>query len=339
MTSPIRVWNRFWFGPISARPLGAFRIVFGLIVLLNLALLAPEAEEWLSDAGRLGGPEARELAGPFRPSPLQYVQDPATVRLWLAATAVVAVLFTLGWHTRVMGVLLYGLTLSIHHRNMLASSGADVLLMIVCFLLMLSPCGTAYSLDARRVARRRGTPAEPLILPWAQRLIQFQLAFVYLATALIKTTGPTWGNGTALHYVLSNGEFRRFTLGLTSYPELINVLTYGALLLEFALPFLIWFRAARPWILFPGLALHAGIVLTVNIPIFGELMTACYLLFLSPEELDGLLRAVDPRRWFRQAPRRVRDEATGRIDPPGRSPRGPHVPAGTKRASRTSSPV
>jgi len=90
VTSPIRVWNRFWFGPISARPLGAFRIVFGLIVLLNLALLAPEAEEWLSDAGRLGGPEARELAGPFRPSPLQYVQDPATVRLWLAATAVVA---------------------------------------------------------------------------------------------------------------------------------------------------------------------------------------------------------------------------------------------------------
>lgn len=40
--NPWRAWNTFWFGPISARPLGAFRIVFGLVVLANLAIASAE---------------------------------------------------------------------------------------------------------------------------------------------------------------------------------------------------------------------------------------------------------------------------------------------------------
>ena len=32
------------------------------------------------------------------------------------------------------------------------ASGADVLLMLMAFYLMLSPCGAAYSLDARRAS-------------------------------------------------------------------------------------------------------------------------------------------------------------------------------------------
>ena len=51
-------------------------------------------------------------------------------------------------------------------------------------------------------------------------------------------------------------------------------------------------------------------------PIFGELMTACYLTFLTPDELDGLLRRVDPRNWFAR-----------RARPPARMLRGPHAVA------------
>ena len=44
--------------------------------------------------------------------------------------------------------------------------------------------------------------------------------------------------------------------------------------------------------------LHAGILVTINIPIFGELMWVGYLAFLTPPEFDALLRAVDVRRLF-----------------------------------------
>ena len=300
--NPFRVWNAFWFGPISARPLGAFRVVIGVLSLANLALLSVDLDYWLTDQGMLQGAEARLIAGPLRPSPLQWVQDPTSVRAFGAATALVALAFTVGWRTRVMGVLLYLMTLSIHHRNIPTNSGPDNLLLIMLFYLMLSPCGAAYSLDARRAARRRGTEAEPLIVPWAQRLIQLHLCLIYFDTAVLKCAGTTWLGGTALHYVLHNHEVGRFDVSaLAQYPVAVNLLTYGGLAIEFALAFFLWFRPTRSWTIASGLALHFGVVFLVNVPLFGELMTACYLTFLDPDELDTMLRAVNPLTWFRKA--------------------------------------
>jgi hypothetical protein len=329
---PVRAWEAFWFGRISARPLGAFRIAFGLICLLNLALLAADPDEWLTGVGYLQGQEARELAGGLRPSLLQWVQDPVAVRLFLAGTAGVAVLLTLGWHARVMAGLLYLGNLSIHHRNLLSCSGADVLLMCVSFYLMLSPCGAAYSLDARRRARKRGDgPAEPLIVPWAQRLLQFQVALLYFMTALLKAGGTTWPNGTALNLALGNTEYARWTFGLTQYPILINVLTLGALFTEFALAFLLWVKPARPYVIAAGVLLHGGIMLTVNIPIFGELLIASYLTFLTAPELDAILRICDVRRFVRK-----RSEEKPAPTAPAHATilRGPHFQTPARRGKR-----
>lgn len=326
-TPLLSTWNRFWFGPGSARGLGLFRIVFGLVALLNYALLWPQADLWLSEAGWLRGEEAAQMAGGLRLSPLVVVQDPLTVRIVLGAAMGASVLLALGWRTRLVSVVFYLLALSIHHRNLLTCAGPDAVLMNFAFLLMFCPSGAAYSLDARREARRRGLAAEPLVLPWARRLMQLQVSLIYLATALFKAAGSSWADGSALHLVLSNTGFRRFTLGLTQAPEeVINLLTYGALLLELALPFLLWFRASRRYAIAGGLLLHGGILLTVNIPIFGELMAASYLLFLDPDEAAGLVRAFDLRRWvpWRRERVRVRGQVAGRFDGPS-GMGGPHV--------------
>ena len=295
--NPLRAWNSFWFRPTSARPLGAFRVIFGLIVLWHLALITVDLDLWLTGAGLLQGSESSEFAGPLRESILHHWQSPAAAWLVVGLTAAAALGLTLGWRTRAMALVNYLGLLTIHHRNLATASGADVLLVVVSFYLLLSPCGAAYSLDARRRDRRRGTEAEPLILPWAQRLIQLQVSAVYFITAALKAGGSTWQDGTALHYVLNNGEVRRFTFGLTDYPIAINAMTHGALLLEFALAFLLWVRAARPWIIPLGIGLHVAIGLTINIPIFGELITACYLTYLAPDEFLSLARRLDPRGW------------------------------------------
>lgn len=299
--NPFRAWNRFWFAPISARPLGAFRIVFGLLMLANLAFLAFELDYWFTNTGLIQGTEARELAGPLRLSPLHWVDDPVSVRLFFGATAAVTVLFTVGWQTRIMGVLLYLMMLSIHQRNIVTNCGADTLILIMLFYAMLSPCGAAFSFDARRTARRRGTLASPLIVPWAQRLIQLHLALIYFNTAILKCNGSTWLGGTALHFVLNNNEVGRSQLlGLVEYPIAINLMTYAGLAVEFALPFFLWFRATRVVTALIGVGLHVGILFVVNAPLFGEVMTCCYLAFLAPDELDALLRRINPRHWFRR---------------------------------------
>jgi HTTM domain len=299
---PIRGWNRFFFQPTSARPLGAIRILYGLLALANLAFCAVEIDYWYSDQGLLAGDEAWVVAGLLQFSPLHFVQDPTSVRIAFALTATAAAFLTIGWRTKLMSILYYVGMLSIHNRNLASSSGADVLVLTFGFNLMLSPCGAAYSVDSWLASRKRGTLAEPLILPWSVRLIQIQIGLVYTFAAFLKAGGNLWLNGTALHYVLNNTEVDRFDVSfLTQYPILINLMTYSALVMEFSLAFFLWFRAARPYVLLVGLMLHTGILVTINIPIFGELMWVGYLAFLTPPEFDALLRAIDVRRLFRRS--------------------------------------
>jgi hypothetical protein len=296
ITAPFQAWNQFWFAPISAKPLGAYRIVYGLIAIFSLSMLFVDIDYWLTDRGMIQGDEARLFAGPFRHSPLQWFQDPVSARVAVTLTLGAAFGVTLGWHTKVMSILLYLGMLSIHHRNIQSASGADVLLMVNTFYVMLSPCGAAYSLDARRARKQRGdTAADPLIVPWAQRLIQLQICVLYFVTALWKSTGSTWLDGTAVHYVLCNREVGRFDMSaLAAYPVLVNFLTYSGLLIEFALAFLIWFKPCRPWVIFSGLGLHFGILFLVNIPIFGELSTAMYIVFISSSEWESLAQRCNP---------------------------------------------
>src|SRR5262249_19680473 len=100
--NPIKAWNRFLFAPISARPLGLFRIVFGVLMMIYLAVMTVEFDHWYTDRGLLQGTESREAAGPLRLSPLHYVHDPITPRVLYAITFAAAAGVTLGWRTRVM---------------------------------------------------------------------------------------------------------------------------------------------------------------------------------------------------------------------------------------------
>ena len=299
MIHPIRAWNRFFFGLVSAKPLGAIRILYGLVALANLGFCSIDLEYWYTDSGLLRGDEAWIMAGPLQPSPLHFFQDVTSVQIAFALTATFAALLTIGWRTRLMSILYYVGMLAIHNRNLVSSSGADVLLLVTGFNLMLSPCGASYSIDAWLATRKRGTPASPVIVPWAMRLIQIQVAVVYMGAAILKTGGSLWLNGSALHHVLNNSEVTRFDVRfLTDYPLLINLMTYSALAMEFSLAFFLWFRACRPFVIYLGLMLHAGILFTINIPCFGELMWIGYLAFLTPPEFDAFLHAINVRRLF-----------------------------------------
>ena len=297
--NPIKAWNRFLFAPISARPLGLFRIVFGVLMMIYLLVMTVEFDHWYTDRGLLQGTESREAAGPFRLSPLHFVHDPITPRVLYAVTFAAALGLTVGWRTRLMSVVLWLGMLSFYHRNPSSNGGPDAMPAILSFYVMLCPAGAAYSVDARREERRRGTPAEPLIVPWSLRLLQMQICLVYFQSCVIKCDGPTWMDGTATHYVLFNREFDWLNMEwLGAYPILVNLMTHGAVLIEFALAFWLWFRPTRRWAIAAGILLHAGIRPVLNIPGFGEVMCATYLAFLDPDETMAVVRALDPRAWL-----------------------------------------
>ncbi len=300
--NPIRLWNQFFFGPISARPLGAFRIVFGTLLVSYLLVMQVEFSFFYTSAGLLDAKAARTVATELRYSPLNYSDNPVLPHLVHWATFAAAVGFTLGWRTRIMSVLLYLGMITMYHRNVTSNGGPDAMPAILCFYVMFCPCGKAFSLDARREAKRRGTAAEPLIVPWGVRLLQMQMCLVYFQSCVIKCRGPAWLDGTTVHYILFNHEFGQFNLEwLGAYPILINLMTHGALLIEFALAFWLWFRPTRRWAILGGVLLHMGIRPILNVTGFGETMISTYITFLAADELDSLVRFLDPRPWLARA--------------------------------------
>ena len=168
--------------------------------------------------------------------------------------------------------------------------------MLVSFYMMFCPSGAAFSLDARRAARKRGTVAEPLDRSLGSAALADADLPDLLPVVRDQVPGGVWLNGTTVHYVLFNREFGMFNLEwLAQYPLLINLMTHGALLFEFAAAFWLWFRPTRRWAILGGVLLHLGIRPVINVPGFGEAMIATYLTFLAPDELQTLLRRLDPR--------------------------------------------
>ena len=189
MIHPWRDWCRFWFRPQSAHVLGLYRIVLGLLTIYSFALFAKDAAAFFSDAGVL---TAQTLSSSMdRPTPtlLLWIRSPLGVSLALAALFIAAACFTAGWHTRAASIALFVLVASFHERNNLVLNGGDTVLRTMLFFFMVAPAGAALSVDRilQRLRQPEAAPAQ--IVPWAQRMMQVQVAVIYLVTAYAKTRG------------------------------------------------------------------------------------------------------------------------------------------------------
>ena len=306
MIHPWRDWCRFWFRPQTGHVLGLYRIVLGLITIYSFALWAKDAVVFFSDAGVLTTQTLSASMGRPYHTVLQWIRSPLGVSLALAALFLAAVCFTAGWHTRTSSIVLYVLVTSFHERNNLVLNGGDTVLRTMLFFFMFAPAGAALSVDRilQRLRQPDGATAPPRqIVPWAQRMLQVQCAVIYLVTIYAKSRGGLYHDGTAMYYVFGLVDFNlRGVEQLMNHPVLCSFLTYAVLGVELTIPFLLWFRASRPYAVLLGLFAHGWIMLFMNIPVFGALMLATYLPFFTEREFQRA--AVRIRRWA--AARRAR---------------------------------
>jgi hypothetical protein len=215
----------------------------------------------------------------------------------LVATMVAACAVIVGFITRVASVVVFVGLMSLYARNPFVFNSGDTLLRGTAFFLMLAPAGAAFSVDA---LRRRGRDAFryfPARAPWALRLIQVQLSIVYLASVWAKVRGTTWNDGTALSYVLSLDDLRRFPLPdpFLHSALLVNALTWGTLVVELSVALLIWHPVARPYVIAAGLGLHLGIDYSLRVGVFGLAIAVSYLAFAPPPFASRVLGGLRTR--------------------------------------------
>ena len=59
----LRSWDRFLFRPVSPVPIAAYRILFGVLVLLNGVFILPDVTTFFADDGVLPLADALRYAG------------------------------------------------------------------------------------------------------------------------------------------------------------------------------------------------------------------------------------------------------------------------------------
>jgi hypothetical protein len=282
--------------------LGLYRIAIGLLTIYSFALFAKDAAVFFSDDGVFTTRTLQSTLGRECHTLLKWVGSPVGVRIALGALYAAGLAFTVGYCTRISSVALYILVVSFHERNNLVLNGGDTVLRTMLFFFMFAPSGAACSVGSL-LRRLRAPGAQPLLIsPWAQRMMQVQVALIYLTTAYAKTRGALYHDGTAMYYVFGLVDFNvRGVEQLMNYPLIYSSLTYAVLLVELSLPFLLWFRASRPYAVAMGLLAHGWIMLFMTIPVFGLLMVATYLPFFTEAELSAALDRVRRRFERRRA--------------------------------------
>lgn len=297
-------WNRFFFEPQSPLPIAVFRILYGCLALANLVLLYPDWLTWFGTNAWVSIPAMAKLEPGVRLN--LFTVLPADNRwitglFWVFLACVL--LLTAGFLTRINSVIVFLCLTSIHQRNLYILHGGDTFLRVAGFFLIFAPAGAALSLD-RLIRVRSGRDSKDIQPkpPWAQRMIQFELALLYFVTFCWKSSGAPWVNGTAMYYIAHLDELRRFPIpSVLQNPLLLKIETWFTLAIEFSLGVLIWFKELRYPLLAIGALFHIYLAYWLNIPLFQWEVLSAYVLFIRPKDLErawnftrNRLKAVRP---------------------------------------------
>ncbi|ADW68814.1 HTTM domain-containing protein [Granulicella tundricola] len=276
--------TEYLFKPVSPWPAAVYRILFGLCVCATLLLLHGDWSNWFGVHGWITPDTIDQAETGFRLN--LFALAPHSER-WVTALYYLilgaSITLTLGLGTRVSSVIVYLGLNALNQRNPIILHGGDTFLRSAAFFLIFASSAEVLSLDS--LIRRYRKPSESvprLISPWPLRLIQYQLALLYLASFWWKAHGNTWWNGTALYYVVNLGEVRRFPI-----PHILHtawVLRLGgwcAMAFELLFPCLVWFKRFRNPILIAGLLFHLSLEYALNVPMFQWEVLSAYVLFLN----------------------------------------------------------
>ena len=296
LTSLGQAWTWFWFQECTTVPLEVVRIGIGALVLFHFGMATPFLLDLWGNDGWMP-PEAARIYvdGPWLQSVFFYFTAPWQ---WIAFHAVFLfciAAFMVGWRTAfVKWIVLIG-QISFDYRNLTVVYGVDSIICSLLLIMCFAPTGRAMSLDrvrAVRAAKRRNLLATlpPYASPWAGaciRLMQLQMAILFFYSAVGKMRIDEWVTGDAIWLAFTTYEFYNPWLleVLARQYWLVNIMTYGTLLIEIAYPFLIWQRRTRPYLLVAAIFLHVMFIVLMRLVYFGMVMIFGHLIFLRPEWL------------------------------------------------------
>ncbi len=329
----MHVWLRsLWrtYFTIDVRSLGLFRILFGAVLLSDLARRWVELRFWYVNSGIL--PNHTLLWRPPTSNMFSLFFTVSTVQeaeLGFFVCALIYGCFLAGYRTRWAQLFVLVARVSLNSRLALLENGGDMVMDLLCLLTLPLPLGARFSCDAvaaalaTEPAPQNAEPGaesttEPVQMSYASLAvlgILLQFSAVYLFNASAKT-GAAWHDGSAVHYALHQdklvtwaGVWMREHLSV----QALRWLTWSTLATEWVAWTLIitpiFVREARAVAVCVLPLLHLGFALGLNLGGFSLAMMSFYALLLMPEHWRVLSRlfgarvrplAVALEQWLRR---------------------------------------
>ena len=316
------------------------RILYGLLMMGLLAVNFADRQYIWGVGSRWLQPLVAE-EGFTRPFTLFSGNSPGLFTATYLLMGVMALLFTLGWRTRLVTPVLLVLWVSLTQQNPLVTDAGDVVVRLVLFYLCFADLSAHWSLDARcrtqaaaqpGRARRISVPAEwvNLFHNAAVIAVACQIFIIYVSSAMFKIQGSLWENGTAIYYPMHMHLLDAFpTLNsmIANHVSVVFVATYGTVYLQLFFPFLQLTRPTRMLALAGIIGMHVGIGILLALPFFSLSMIGADMVFLRDQTVAGveskaklLLRGARAGRNRDKDAHREREYAMGRSDGPGPGP-------------------
>ncbi len=290
---------------VDPRSLGAFRVLFGAVLLSDLARRWAELGLWYANSGLL--PNHTLLWRPPTSSMFSLFFTLSSVReaeLGFVLCAVVYVMFMLGYRMRWVQVLTLLARVSLNSRLAVLENGGDMVMDLLCLLTLPLPLGARFSLDALAATPEDPAPINDTHAPVesvAVLALLLQFSAIYLFNASSKS-GAAWRDGSAVYYALHQdklvtwvGVWMREHLSMSA----MHALTWSTLATEwcgFALIITpVFARQARLLAVCVMPFLHLGFALGLNLGGFSPAMISFYPLLLTAQHWQGLSRRFGPR--------------------------------------------
>lgn len=238
---------------------------------------------------------------------------------------VLGFLFMIGWRTRIVGIAMLWLYVSLVTTNPVATDQTDNALRILLFYFLFTDMSQHWSLDARRRARQQATGRAsrlPRLPTWIPTILHnggivavaIQIFIIYAVAGLSKVQGSQWRDGTAVYYPMqldSLSPWPALNELLISNAVMVNIITYFAVFIQLFFPFLLLARWTRVIALVGIVGMHAGIGLLMGLPLFSMAMMAADGIFIRDRTYASVERYIknSTMPWLRNLFRRRSDGA------------------------------
>lgn len=260
------------------RSLALFRVVMGVLILVDIAMRWPDLQAFTTDLGVVDRTLANQLLQ------LDYGGDTDLIwslnffsgELWfqqtlMALQASAAVGLILGCWTRLATLVSWILLVSLHMRCPIILTSGDTLLRCLLFWSLFTPLGHCWSVDAALAKRHLPHSPEPILTGGTAGLIS-QMIIMYFFAGIAKWN-DVWWQGDAMDYVLRLDIYARpWANSLLEFPVLLKLISWSTLFAEVFLILLMlipwqntWWRVVN---LSVYIALHLSIAATMSIGLF-----------------------------------------------------------------------